>query len=81
MGQRYIYEEKQKPGHNTSGFGIIRDTCPDKPWNDEIATIFGNKNVQKMQDALNLYEDLSKLKKNSTKKQILSVFAKYNIKL
>lgn len=81
MSQRYIYNEKQKSNKSTTGYGTIIDTKPDKTWDNEIATIYGNKKAILVLDALNLKNDLSNLKKGSTKADIISLLKKHNINL
>lgn len=81
MSQRYIYNEKQRSGKSTTGYGIITDTQPAESWNNEIATIYGSKKAIEVVDALNLKNDLSKLNKGSTKAEIISLLKKYNINL
>lgn len=81
MDKRYIYQEGQKVGKNTTGYGVIKDTQPKVHWDDHVATIYGNKKAVEVLDALNLKHDLSKLKKGSTKAEIVALLKHYDIEL
>lgn len=81
MDKRYIYEERQKPGKKTTGYGTIIDTQPVVSWDNEITTVYDNKKALEVTKALNLKHDLSKLKKGSTKAEIVSLLKHYDIEI
>ena len=81
MDKRYVYQERQKPGKNTTGYGVIKDTQPVVSWDNEITTVYDNKKALEVTKALNLKHDLSKLKKGSTKAEIVALLKHYDIEI
>jgi hypothetical protein len=79
MDKRYIYNETKKKSPKSMGYGDIEDTKPKVSYDNKITTVYGKDKAMLVLDALNLKNDLSKLRKGATKKEIAAVLNEYKI--
>lgn len=81
MDKRYTYDEVKPQGRKTMGYGHIIDTKPKVSYDDRITTVYGKDKALTVLNALNLKNDLSRLRKGATKKEIAAVLKEYKIEI
>lgn len=79
MEDKYIYNEVLKPSNKSKGYGHIIDTKPEVRWENNMTTVFGKKKAIVILNSMNLYYQLSRLKKGVTKKELLKLLGEYGL--
>lgn len=77
--KRFEFIDKTKAGRKTSGYGYVIDKNPKGFGNgiEMTCTVFDLKFGKEIEEALNLKNELSKLRSGATKKEIEVIFKKY----